>query len=228
MSSSAEQRLRGRVLREGEARSLPMASIVSPRGTLVIPASDHAANDEAPSMEEQLAAERRAGFEEGRESALADAHLAVELERTEALKAMAAQLAASCAAMTSDRRAVVDEVVSEAVDLAFELVEVLLSDELAHSDSPVRNAVARAVAMAPDGEDIRVRVHPGTIITPAELEELAAVGAVSILPDPSIEPTGCIVEAGACRIDAQIGPALERVRAVLDQARAQARESVLK
>jgi flagellar assembly protein FliH len=121
---------------------------------------------------------------------------------------------------------VVDEVVGEAVDLAFDLLEVLVGDELAHRDSPVHSAVARAIALVPDADDIRVRVHPGTLLTTAELGAFASAGSVSVLPDPSVEPTGCVVEAGACRIDAQIGPALARVRNVLEQLRSRDGEPV--
>ncbi|MCU1495388.1 MAG: fliH [Acidimicrobiaceae bacterium] len=227
MNSSAEGRVHRRVLRENEGRALPMASVVSPRGTFVMRTEEAVASPE-PDVDELLVAERRAGFAEGRAAALSDAALELELARAASVTSMAASLSAACANVARDRRAVVDEVVSEAVDLVFELIEVLLGDELAHRDAPVRSAVARALAMAPDGEDVRVRVHPGTELTPAELEVLVSVGSVSVIADPAIEPNGCVVDAGACRIDAQIGPALERVHAVLEQLRSPRHESVLK
>jgi len=39
--------------------------------------------------------------------------------------------------------------------------------------------------------------------------------SVHVIADPSVEAGGCVVEAGPCRIDAQIGPAIERARALL-------------
>jgi flagellar assembly protein FliH len=40
-------------------------------------------------------------------------------------------------------------------------------------------------------------------------------GSVTVVPDSSVEIGGCIVEAGNRTIDAQLGPALERLREVL-------------
>ncbi|HVC24640.1 MAG TPA: FliH/SctL family protein, partial [Acidimicrobiales bacterium] len=118
------------------------------------------------------------------------------------------------------------EVVGEAVGLVFELVDVLLGAELEQHESPARVAVRRALELAPDGEDVRVRLHPDTCITPAELEELSPTGAVVVVADATVEPTGCVLEVGACRIDAQIGPALERVRAALENVRAHSRNEL--
>ena len=36
-----------------------------------------------------------------------------------------------------------------------------------------------------------------------------------IVADPTVEPGGCIVDVDACSIDAQIGSAIERMRAAL-------------
>jgi flagellar biosynthesis/type III secretory pathway protein FliH len=221
MSSSTDGRPQGRVVREKEGSTLPMASIASPRGTMIVYPSSNATG-EGLDFAERLAVERRAGFEEGRVAALSDAYLDVELKRSESVKAMTASVASACLAVARDRSGVVDEVVSEAVDLAFELTEMLLGEELSHRDSPVHAAVARAVAMAPDGQDLRIRIHPGATLTPDELAELSSVSSVTVVADSSIEPTGCVVEAGACRIDAQIRPALDRVRSVLEQIRSNA------
>ena len=39
--------------------------------------------------------------------------------------------------------------------------------------------------------------------------------AVEVVGDLRVEPGGCVLEGGECHIDAQIGPALDRVRAAL-------------
>jgi flagellar assembly protein FliH len=38
---------------------------------------------------------------------------------------------------------------------------------------------------------------------------------LTVIPDPAVEAGGCILEVGDSRIDAQLGSALDRVRAAL-------------
>jgi flagellar biosynthesis/type III secretory pathway protein FliH len=38
---------------------------------------------------------------------------------------------------------------------------------------------------------------------------------ITIVPDPGIEPGGCILEAGSARVDAQLGTALGRAKRAL-------------
>ena len=38
---------------------------------------------------------------------------------------------------------------------------------------------------------------------------------MTVIADPAVEPGGCILEVGDSRIDAQLGSALDRVRAAL-------------
>jgi flagellar assembly protein FliH len=231
MSSSAEGGTRRRVVRVEDPASstVQRAAVVAPRGTIV-----HAASDdprlEGSSVEERVATAYEEGLAKGRESALSDLLLATELERTAVLEAMAAQLTAACSSVARDRRSIVDEVVCDAVDLAFELVCVLVGEAAPRRDDAVRHALARALALAPDGADLRVRVHPDLDLSTLGLDSLlpATAGSVSVVADASVEETGCIVEAGACRIDAQVGPALERVRAVLESARRNDRDPVLR
>lgn len=227
MSSSAEPGRGRRVLRAAQSAELAVARVVSPHGTVVAHTRHADRIVTGPTPAERLADERRAGFAEGRLAALADANLAAEIERNETLKAVRARLEHACEQVARDRRAVVDEVVGEAVDLAFELAGVLVGDALEHLDSPARAAVRRALALAPEGEDLRVRLHPDAPLTRAELAELGATGSVSIVADASLELTGCVIEVGACRIDAQIGPALERVRAALERVRTRPDDEVL-
>jgi flagellar assembly protein FliH len=54
------------------------------------------------------------------------------------------------------------------------------------------------------------RLHPSDAAVLAEAE-----AGVTIIADPAVEPGGCILEVGESRIDAQLGPALDRVRAAL-------------
>src|SRR5436190_815966 len=57
---------------------------------------------------------------------------------------------------------------------------------------------------------------PAAEVDPALVASLGDVsGAVTVIADPAVEPGGCILEVGDSRIDAQLGSALDRVRAAL-------------
>ena len=82
-------------------------------------------------------------------------------------------------------------------------------------DAPVLEALGRAVRLRPDRGDSIVRVHPDdlAVATAAVTTEPTGwPGDVQVVGDRSVEPGGCIVDVGECRIDAQIGTAIERLR----------------
>jgi flagellar assembly protein FliH len=108
-----------------------------------------------------------------------------------------------------------DDIRDTVIGTVFTLVEDLLGRELALADSPVLDAVRRALALVPADAPAVVRVHPDDLAEiPAEtLAELP--GTVRVVGDATVERAGAIAETGARRIDAQLGAALERVQAVL-------------
>ena len=110
---------------------------------------------------------------------------------------------------------VADEVRDTVLTAVVTLVEDLLGRELALAASPGLDALRRALRLCPEDAPTVVRLHPDDLAeVPAEaLAELPA--AVTVVGDPRVERAGALAETGARRIDAQIGPALERVQAVL-------------
>ncbi|HEY7948622.1 MAG TPA: FliH/SctL family protein [Acidimicrobiales bacterium] len=162
-----------------------------------------------------FAAARAAGFEEGFQAGLADAAAGDEAARTAQVCRLSDALITTAVAARSHRADAVSLAEHEAVELAFELAETLLGRELSLSPSLSIEAVKRAVALVPKGEDLVVRLHPGDVITPDELQAIVADASVRVVIDPEVEPGGCVVEAGPCRIDAQVGPAMERARALI-------------
>jgi flagellar assembly protein FliH len=103
-----------------------------------------------------------------------------------------------------------------ALVFAVDNATTLIGHELALSASPALDAVRRALALAPVDTDLLVRLHPADAAAAAEGVRAAAPGrTVEIVADPAVEPGGCVLDAGACHVDAQLGPALERVRAAL-------------
>jgi flagellar assembly protein FliH len=105
------------------------------------------------------------------------------------------------------------------VALAARLAAEIIGRELQAADEPVLDALARAAALRPDRGEVVIRVHPDDLCT---ADEAVAADLVSwpdgarVLADPGVEAGGCVVDVGYCRIDAQLGPALERMRCMLD------------
>jgi flagellar assembly protein FliH len=110
---------------------------------------------------------------------------------------------------------VADEIRESIIGSVLTLVEDLLGRELALADSPVLDAVRRALTLCPADAPTVLRVHPDDLaeIPAASLAELP--DTVRVLGDESVERAGAIAETGVRRIDAQLSTALERVQAVL-------------
>ena len=110
---------------------------------------------------------------------------------------------------------VADDVRDTIIGTVLTLLEDLLGRELALADSPVLDAVRRALALVPADSPAVVRVHPDDLgEIPAEaLAELPET--VRVVGDPGVERAGAVAETGPRRIDAQLMAALERVQAVL-------------
>ncbi|MGH9017353.1 MAG: FliH/SctL family protein [Acidimicrobiales bacterium] len=174
-----------------------------------------AGQDTAPLID-PFAAARAAGFQEGFAAGVADAASGDEAALAARTTRLTEALIAAAEETRGQREAAVTRAEAEAVELAFELAEALITRELSLSSSAGIDAVTRAVALVPEGEDLVVRLHPGDVVTPEQLQALVPDTSVKVVHDPDIEPGGCVVEAGPCRIDAQIRPAIERARALLD------------
>jgi len=182
--------------------------------------------DELERLRQQAHAE---GFASGHaEGMAAAAEVVAEAERaavermTETQQRWERRVASATAALGAavtrlDEAAVptADEVRETILGSVLTLVEDLLGRELALAESPVLDAVRRALSLCPADAPAVVRVHPDDLAEiPAEaLAELPA--SVRVVADPSIERAGAVAETGSRRIDAQLVAALERVQAVL-------------
>ncbi|HEV7964303.1 MAG TPA: FliH/SctL family protein [Actinoplanes sp.] len=104
------------------------------------------------------------------------------------------------------------------VGSAFTLAEAILGRELAIAADPGRDAVTRALALAPTGRPVTVRLHPAdhAAVTGGQLESVELAGrTVTLVADPGLQPGDAIAECDATTIDARLAPALARVREVL-------------
>ncbi|HUZ21450.1 MAG TPA: FliH/SctL family protein [Acidimicrobiales bacterium] len=157
------------------------------------------------------------GYEEGRRAATEEAQAELAAERDFAATKLAAALAALEAA-TAESREAFDRLAAtlegRITGLVLELVEELFQREVAVAASPGRDAIARALHLAPAEGPVVVRLHPEDAATLGE----HAVGAraLTVRPDPAIARGGCVLEVGSTLVDSQVDSALERVRAVLD------------
>jgi len=205
MSSSGRASRRHRVIRSSSAQSMPSAMLASAQAETATPEPG----------ENPLEAVRRAGFEEGRRAALDELAGLEEASRS----AAGERLAIAAATAAEQRQRVVEQVTGDVVDLVVDLLATLVDHEVSLSGLPEREALRRAMRFAPSGSDLVVRVHPGAPLSARDVELMANGANVTVREDASVEPGACVVEIGSCRIDAQIGPALVRVRQALDALR---------
>lgn len=176
----------------------------------------------APARAPRTASERereeayRAGYQAALEEA-AGRQQAQQGEAAARLTRAADALLTAAAELQAQREKAVTVAEDDMSALAFEVAEAVLQRELELSADPGREAVARALRLVPPQVEVTVRLHP---------DDAAAVDGtvtddegrlVSFVADPEIEPGGCVAEAGACRVDAQVATALARVRRVLSR-----------
>ena len=182
--------------------------------------------DELARLREQAHAEGfAAGHAEGlvaADSVVAEAERAATERMAEVQARWERRLASATAAMTAaaqrlDESAVpvADEIRETIVGTVLTLLEDLLGRELALADSPVLDAVRRALTLCPGDAPAVLRVHPDDL---GEIPDEAVAdlpNSVRIVPDASVERAGAVAETGPRRIDAQLMAALERVQKVL-------------
>lgn len=179
---------------------------------------------------ERLRAQAHAeGFAAGHAEGLtAAAGVVAEIERAAAerlaevqarwerrLVSATAALGAAVTQLDESAQPVADDIRESIIGTVLTLVEDLLGRELALSDSPVLDAVRRALTLVPADCPVVVRLHPDDLgeIPEESLAELP--DTVRVVADPAVERTGAIAETGPLRIDAQLRTALERVQGVL-------------
>jgi len=171
---------------------------------------------DGPQHVDPFAAERALAYQAGYDAALSEAAASGEAARQERAATVRTALVAAAGTAGELRAAALDQAAREAVELAFELAEALVGRAVSLDASLTVDALKRALALVPRGEDLVVRLHPGDALTTDEVQDLVKDASVKVVADPDVEAGGCVVEAGPCRIDAQLGPALTRARALID------------
>lgn len=183
-----------------------------------------AVRDRADETVERAARLREDGYVGGYEAGWAASQADVERELAEHRRA-AERLAGAARALEDAARDLarrdhleLASIEHDVVALATALAVDLVGRELAVTDEPVVDALRRAAALVPDRGTPLVRVHPDDEQTARDAvaaDILTWTGDVTVVPDARVEPGGCVVDVGPCRIDAQLGPAIERLRAAM-------------
>lgn len=236
MSTWSESPARSRVLRGGAAtvaraaridsdlRTTPFATVHAVDARLTDPHLEAVVAEATRVATERGRAE---GYEHGYAAGLAKAEAeatvraaeqaqaaaATELARDAQLQDRLAALRSATEALLRREAVAVAEVEATVVELALGLARAVLDREIRSASDPGREALTRALALAPQGAPAVARLHPDDHAL--LVDALPADRQLTVLADPAVERGGCVVDTAGRRIDAQVGPALERAAAVL-------------
>lgn len=162
-------------------------------------------------LEEGKAEGHEQGYRDGLAAAERDAFATVQARFASAVEA----LEAAAAEIADHDRLVLADMEAAIVDLGLSVAQAILDREVAAATDPGREALQRALAIAPDHDTYLARLNPDDFASIGEATDLAPGRSLELAADPAVAPGGCVLEAGAARIDAQIDTALARVREVL-------------
>lgn len=138
-----------------------------------------------------------------------------ERRREQALAQALDALLLSTADLDARQAPVFEDIERSVATMAVRIAEVLIGRHLELGEWSALDAINRALALAPRQSAAILRVHPDSAQDLPDVSGALPGGSVTVVVDPSIEIGGCIVEAGNRTIDAQLGPALQRLREVL-------------
>lgn len=147
------------------------------------------------------------------EQALADAREAAERFHTAALA-----LEAATRDLAARDHVTLAQLETEGIALGAGLARAIVGREIEATDDAALDAMRRAAQLLPDRGVPVIRVHPDdetTVREAASADPGQWTPDVSVVADTAVEPGGCIVDVGPCRIDAQISTALDRMSATL-------------
>jgi flagellar assembly protein FliH len=174
---------------------------------------------------EGYAAGWAAGMRQAAEKAAAElelqreaAHTAARLEREErrAARDRAEEaLFAAGEALRAEREPGIGALADTVLELALELAGAVLDREVTLGDSPVREAVLRALRPLDGEKPVTVRINPADLsaLTGDALKgrhASADADLVSYLPDPTVQPGDAIARQGDTEVDAGLRASVSR------------------
>ncbi|GAA3448007.1 FliH/SctL family protein [Planomonospora venezuelensis] len=173
-----------------------------------------------------------AGWAQGREEARAEAQriaqataraeaertARAEAEQTARLDSALTALAASAGQLERQTAPVATEIEELILQTAFTIAEAVLGREIAHSPEPGREALARALELAPAGRPVLVRLNPGdhaTLVGAGEARFDFDGRDVALVADAGLEPGDAVAECDATSVDARLSTAVQRAKEAL-------------
>jgi flagellar assembly protein FliH len=197
-----------RIVRREESVDAPVALLATRLRTVE--------RSQGLSFKEELEQASLRAWQEGYDAATAEFATGQEANRSAQLRRLAEALCNAAERVGETRRESVAVGEVEVVETACLLAEAILERELSQTRAALE-AATRALRLVPEGEDLVVKVNPADELTVEDIQDLVPDAVIKVVSDPAVEVGGCVVAAAACRIDAQIGPALQRARRVLEE-----------
>ncbi|MEZ0493734.1 FliH/SctL family protein [Kineococcus sp. TBRC 1896] len=167
----------------------------------------------------QAAVRAEAEAEAQREAALVAARTDRDERRAARARAEEALLAAGDA-LRAEREPAIGALADTVLELALELAGAVLDREVQLMDSPVGEAVRRALAPLDAEKPVTVRVNPADLsaLTGDALKGRHASSdaeLVSFLPDPAVQPGDAVARQGDTEVDAGLRASVSRALAAL-------------
>lgn len=147
---------------------------------------------------------RRSGWEQGLSEGRQAARGELKLQ-ADRLQRIIEQLASPLAQAGQD-------VQDELVNLAMAIARQVVVRELSTQPEQIRDVVTQAIAALPAGNrHLRIHLHPEDAHLLIENIDVHEGGSWKIIEDVSLTRGGCIVDAGATRIDARLETRLQDI-----------------
>lgn len=164
---------------------------------------------------------REAGFAQGREEGQAlglkeaQSQAEREMNRIQAesdaeLDNLRGAIEAMTSALEEHMAALVEGTPVNTVNLALEIAEAVLGHEVAATDDPGAEAIARCLDLAPATGDFNAHLHPDDLAVLGDVPGLEG-RSLTLTPDSSLQRGDAIVKIGEATIDARLSESLRRV-----------------
>lgn len=192
----------------GEAHAFRMDSFGSnpaakpPLSAQAPPGAKAAPPPPPPHPRELLAAARQAGYLDG----LRDGQASAEAFKQQHAHQVALQLGALVESFDAVFAGLESDLADALTRTAVALAQQVVREELRqHPEHIARIATEAVEALVLSARHVRLRVHPDDLplVEAGAADALRARGA-ALLPDPSIERGGCVVESDIANVDARI------------------------
>ena len=178
---------------------------------------------DAAALVAEAEAQRQSVFDEARSSGRDEGHASGYAAGAQAARdelATELELAHAVAAQAKvDRETLIAAAEPDIVRLAMEVTRKLIAREVETDPDIVKGLVTRAMLKAAGDGPIRLRLHPDTIARLgtylSDVSSRFAARGVEVVPDPTIEPAGAIIDTRTGSVDARLSMQLAKVESTL-------------